>query len=316
MSHEANLLICSRCGSSRFIVDREAGEEICGECGLVVVDEIVDRGPEWRSFTKAEDDFRSRTGAGTSFALYDKGMFTVFRWDKDAKGNQLDFETLNRMNRLRAYDNRSKLSDTWARNLSIAMAELERLSSALHVPHIVKEHAALIYRQALKKDLIRGRSIDAFVAASIHASCRIHAIPRSLKNVSKASTREHSEVSRSYRLLLRELDMKMPIDDPMKFVSGIASKLNIRRDTEMKAIEILVKARKRNGLSGKDPRGIAAAALYKACVENSDKRIQKEVAAAAGTTEVTLRNRLRGLEKTLHEPTIIEDETVSLTHDE
>jgi transcription initiation factor TFIIB len=100
----------------------------------------------------------------------------------------------------------------------------------------------------------------------------------------------------------------------MKFVSGIASKLNLRRDTEMKAIEILVRARKRNGLSGKDPRGIAAAALYKACVENSDKRIQKEVAAAAGTTEVTLRNRLRGLEKTLG-TAIIEDETTVLAHD-
>lgn len=314
MNVEANTHICSRCGSSHFIMDDDVGEEVCSECGLVILDNIIDRGPEWRAFTKAEDSARSRTGTGMTLTLYDKGMFTVFKWDRDARGNRLDFETINRMNRLKSYDNRSKLSDTWARNLSIAMAELERLASKLHIPQVVKEHAALIYRQALKQDLIRGRSIDAFVAASIHAACRLHLVPRSLRNVSKASTREHSEISRSYRLLLRKLNLKMPIDDPMKFVSGIASKLKIRRDTERRAVEILRLARERNGLSGKDPRGVAAAALYKACVENHDKRIQKEVAAAAGTTEVTLRNRLRGLEKTLHAPTMIEDETTVLTH--
>jgi len=201
------------------------------------------------------------------------------------------------------------------RNLSIAMTELDRLSVNLHIPNGVKELAALIYRRALKRDLIRGRSIGAFVAASLYAACRLNNIPRPLKRVAKASTREYSEVARTYRLLLRELKLKMPIDDPMKFVSGIASKLNLRHDTELHAIEILRKAKERQGLTGKDPRGLAAAALYMACIENNDRRIQKEVAAAAGTTEVTLRNRLRGLEKTLHEPTIIEDETTVLAHD-
>ena len=229
------------------------------------------------------------------------GLTTGFSGNRDARGNRLNPDTRNRMNKLKRYDTRSKLDDTWGRNLSIAMAELDRLSVTLHIPKAVKEHAALLYRKALKHDLIRGRSIDAFVAASIYAACRLHKIPRPLKNVSKASTREHSEVARSYRLLLRELKLKMPIDDPMKFVSGIASKLQVRQNTEQQAIEILIKARKKQGLSGKDPRGIAAAALYMACMDNDDKRIQKDVAAAAGTTEVTLRNRLRGLEMTLQD---------------
>jgi transcription initiation factor TFIIB len=297
-------------------VDTKAGEEVCSSCGLVVSDEIVDTGPEWRAFTNAEKESRARTGMGMSYTLYDKGMSTGFSGSRDARGNRLDFETRNKMTRLKRYDNRSKLDDTWGRNLSIAMAELDRLSATLHIPQQVKEQAALIYRRALKKDLIRGRSIDAFVAASLYAACRQSKVPRPLKNVSKASTREHSEVSRSYRLLLRELNLKMPIDDPMKFVSGIASKLKIRRDTERYAVDLLKRARERQGLSGKDPRGIAAAALYMACVENDDKRIQKDVAAAAGTTEVTLRNRLRGLETVLSEPeTLMNDEVITQPQD-
>ena len=303
-----NNVTCSRCGSPNLIIDYDVGEEVCSDCGLVATEDIVDTGPEWRAFTSAEKDKRPRVGMARSYTLYDLGLSTSFSGNRDARGNRLDTDTRNRMNKLKKYDTRSKLDDTWGRNLSIAMAELDRLSAILHIPRNVKEHSALIYRRALKEDLIRGRSIDAFVAASLYAACRLQRIPRPLKEISKASTREHSEVSRSYRLLHRELKLKMPVDDPMKFVSGIASKLNVREDTQRKAVDILQKARDRQGLSGKDPRGIAAAALYKACIENDDKRIQKDVAAAAGTTEVTLRNRLRGLEETLLEVTPIVDE--------
>jgi len=236
-------------------------------------------GPEWRAFTQTEKNDRQRTGLGMSYSLYDKGLSTVFRGNRDAYGNQLKDETRIKMDRLRKYDNRSKFDETWRRNLSIAMAELDRLTTALHLPQNIKEQSALLYRRALKMDLIRGRSIDAFVAASIYATCRQNNLPRPLK---------------------------MPIDDPMKFVPSIASKLKLKRDTEQMAVRILMKAKKGNGLSGKDPRGLAAASLYMACIRNDDRRIQKEVADAAGTTEVTLRNRLRGLEQIIRDIDVLE----------
>jgi len=287
---------CTKCGGTNIIIDNEVGEEVCGNCGLVLNEGHMDTGPEWRAFTAEERSSRSRTGMGYSYSLYDKGLSTVLSGYRDANGKTLKRETMRQMDRLRRYDNRSKFDDTWRRNLSIAMAELDRMSALLHIPSSIKERSALLYRKALRMDLIRGRSIDAFVAASIYATCRLERLPRPLKQISAASTREHSEIARTYRLMLREMNLKMPIDDPMKFVPSIASKLNLRRDTETHAIEILRKARKLHGLSGKEPRGIAAASLYKACLEKNDRRVQKEVAEAAGTTEVTLRNRLRGIE--------------------
>jgi len=288
--------VCTKCGGTNIIIDREVGEEVCGNCGLVLNEGHMDTGPEWRAFTAEERSNRNRTGMGYSYSLYDKGLSTVLSGYRDANGKTLKRETLRQMDRLRKYDNRSKFDDTWRRNLSIAMAELDRMSALLHIPGSIKERSALLYRKVLRMDLIRGRSIDAFVAASIYATCRLERLPRPLKQISVASKREHSEIARTYRLMLREMKLKMPIDDPMKFVPSIASKLNLRRDTETHAIEILRKAKKLHGLSGKEPRGIAAASLYKACLERNDKRVQKEVAEAAGTTEVTLRNRLRGIE--------------------
>jgi len=299
MKMEEDTHKCPKCGGTNIISDPDNGERICSQCGLVIEEEPIDMGPEWRAFTVAEKNTRSRTGLGASLTLYDKGLSTVFRGDRDAAGRKLNNEARLKMDRLRRYDNRSKFDETWRRNLSIAMAELDRMSVLLHIPSNVKEQAAHIYRKALKADLIRGRSIDAFVAASIYAACRTSEVPRPIKKVSEASTRDHSEVARTYRLLIRELKFRMPIDEPMKFVPSIAAKLKLKRDTEQKAINILRRAKVKQGLSGKDPRGLAAAALYMACLENDDKRIQKEVALAAGTTEVTLRNRLRGLEESI-----------------
>ena len=287
---------CSNCGNDHIISDFDSGEEICASCGLVISSNQINTGPEWRAFNVQESKSRSRTGLGLSYSLYDKGLSTVFRGDKDAHGNQLNDETRMMMSRLRRYDNRSKFDETWRRNLSIAMAELDRMSTVLHIPPTLKEKSAVLYRKTLKKDLIRGRSIDAFVAACIYAACRMSEVPRPLKDITKASTRDHSEVARTYRLLIREMGLKMPLDSPLKFIPGIASKLKVGRNTEQMAIDILRRAQKRNGLSGKDPRGLAAAALYMASNENGEKRIQKAVALAAGTTEVTLRNRLRGIQ--------------------
>jgi transcription initiation factor TFIIB len=300
---------CPHCGGSKIVSDRQSGERVCANCGLVVTDTVMDTGPEYRVFNLQEND-RRRTGTGYSYSIYDKGLSTVIKGDKDASGKRLDYETQRRMKRLQRQDNRSKVNETHARNLSIAMAELDRMTSELHLPQNVKENAALIYRKSLKKDLIRGRSIDAFVAASVYAACRVLGVPRPLKDVSKASKRVHSEVAMTYRLLHKELKLRPPVDGPFKFIPSIAAKLDVNQLTEQTAIRILKKANERKALTGKDPRGLAAAALYMACQETGEKRVQRVIAEAAGTTEVTLRNRYRGLKQALDQAQVTPGELV------
>jgi transcription initiation factor TFIIB len=306
INEELNDQNCPTCGGTKIVSDRNSGEKVCGSCGIVLNDIIVDPGPEYRVFNLTEANDRRRTGTGYNYSIYDKGLSTIIKGDRDARGKRLDYETQRRMKRLMRQDNRSKINETHARNLSIAMAELDRMASELHLPKNVKEEGALIYRRCLKEDLIRGRSIDAFVAASIYAACRLEKVPRPLKLVSKISTREHSEIAMTYRLMLRKLNLKPPIDGPFKFIPSIASKLKVKQATERLAVEILRKGDEAKELMGKDPRGLAAAALYMACQENNDRRVQRVVAEAAGTTEVTLRNRYKGLKEAIIELPILE----------
>lgn len=85
----------------------------------------------------------------------------------------------------------------------------------------------------------------------------------------------------------------------MLIESSIATD-NVNRAREQKLYKFSEMQVKKRGLTGKDPRGLAAAALYMACNQNGEKKIQKDIAIVAGTTEVTLRNWLRGIMNVLN----------------
>lgn len=288
---------CPNCGSEELIEDPDTGEMICKNCGFVISEYSIDRGPEWRAFTPEERLAKKRTGSPISNVYYDRGLSTTFD-PREARGTS---EETQRMWRLKRRDTRTKLSETGARNLKVALKEMDRMADSLHLPQGVKEQAIDIYRQTLEEDLIKGQTIEGFVAASIYAACRQTKIPRSLKEIAELSTHDIKTVSRIYRQILQELDLRMPIDYPMKFVPRIANQIKVTPRTDQLTVEILREARKEKALAGKDPRGMAAAALYMACKYNKETCTQREVSEAAGTSEVTLRNRLRDLEEIFKE---------------
>ncbi|MFQ6065011.1 MAG: transcription initiation factor IIB family protein [Candidatus Bathyarchaeia archaeon] len=291
---------CPECGSPNLVHDYETGETICGDCGLVIHEQMMDKGPEWRAFTQEEKESRSRVGIPTSYSVHDKGLSTAIgRVDRDAFGRKLPLSTRLQMWRLRKWQIRSRVHSSVDRNLAQAMAELDRLSDKAYIPSSVKEKAAVVYRKALDKGLVRGRSIAAIAAASLYAACRQTGTPRSLREISESSLVDKKDVARCYRLLIRELDISMPIADPLTYISKIAEKTGISGKTQGLAIKILREAKRNRAASGKDPMGLAAAALYIACLQSNEKKTQKDIAEAGGVTEVTVRNRYKSLKRRL-----------------
>ena len=286
---------CDMCDGRELVHDQVSGEIVCARCGFVKTDSSLYKGPEWRAFTPRESAARER-GSPTNFSSINGGFFTSFKAIKDAKGARLTPEELQKWKRLRRFDFRAKSEDNKTRNFSQAMTEIERYSDLLYLPKYHRDKAASLYRSALQRDLLRGRTISDFAAAAIYAACRLLRVPRSLSEVSKASGRSLRDVSRTYRLLVREFDLKMPVDDPMKFVPKLASNLKISLGSEKVTIEILQDAAERKMHVGKDPRSMSAAALYLACKSNHERVTQKRVADAAGISTVSMRNRLRELE--------------------
>jgi transcription initiation factor TFIIB len=172
---------------------------------------------------------------------------------------------------------------------------LLKMKEKLSLSEAIVEKAAYIYRKALEKKLVRGRSILALIAASLYAACRESGTPRTIKEVSDAIDIRRGDLAASYRMLLQELELKMPVVDSVQCIARIASQIGLSEKTKRYAMKILKKAEQDQSSSGKDPMGLAASALYLAGLKLGEKISQKQVAVASGVTEVTIRNRCKGL---------------------
>jgi transcription initiation factor TFIIB len=289
---------CSDCRSDELVTDRESGEIVCSICGLVIKDLILDQKPEWRAFTPEEKKVKTISGSPTSLLKFDKGLSTTFQPYRDTYGHFLPVKERVKMLRLRKWHLRASRHSSILRNLSRHERPLTTFRQ-LQIPLNVEEQAAFIYRKALDKGLVRGRSILAIAAASLYAACRVTRTPRSLQEVVKVSTRTRKEIARNYRLIQRELDLTMPIDTPRQYISQIASKTKLSQKTQNVAIELIHEAKTKNDVVGKGPQGMAAAALYIASILRGEKMTQQALAEAAGVTEVTVRNRYKGLDRSL-----------------
>ncbi len=282
---------CPECGSLNLLWNKDKGEIICKDCGLVVEEKMVDFDQEWREFDSDAASRKRRTGAPMSYTQFDQGLGT----DVGTKADfyKLDHRNKSKFFRLRKWQQR--ISTAIERNLKLALAELKRVSSYLRLPSSVEEEASRIYTLAVQKGLVRGRSMESVVAGALYAACRRHDVPRTLDELSEASSIEKKEIGRTYRFITRELGIKILPSNPADYIARFASALKLSAETQSKSVEIIEQAQSVELTSGRGPTGIASAALYVAALINGEKRTQREVADVAGVTEVTIRNRYKEL---------------------
>ncbi|MFX1562887.1 MAG: transcription initiation factor IIB [Promethearchaeota archaeon] len=291
---------CPNCGGTNIITS-PSKELVCFDCGLVLQNDVFELGAEWREFSPEERMKRARAGPPSTLTMHDKGLSTNIDWrDVDARGHRLDAKRRAEMQRIRKWHNRSRVYQASERNLASAMSELDRLAGQLDLPQRVRQTAALLYRQALEKNLIRGRSIEAIVAACIYAACRRTSFPRTLTDVGRYTRVGRKELGRSYRLIVRRLSLQMPVTQPEDFVSRFANALHLTQRAQARTLEILMAARSKGITSGKDPTCLAAAAIYIASILEGERRTQREIGEIARVTEVTVRNRYKELVRALN----------------
>ena len=280
--------ICPECGG-KIISLQSKGEIVCGQCGLVISERLLDIYHSGkRAFTKQEKEKRERTGSPISILLPDMGLSTVI--DKNNIKNP-DLKRAAKWNSRMTWDKR---------NMLIATTELKRIGSNLNLPGHIKKSAIRLYKEAFKKKLLRGRSINGMVAACLYFACREKKIPRTLQEILDETSVNAKNVRRCYRTIIRELNLKVPSTDPISLIPRFIAELNLDVDIEKTTINILQTFMSNYSTSGKDPKGLCAGALYLVCKVRNKRISQKEIANLVGVTEVTLRSRYKELIKKLN----------------
>ena len=285
---------CPVCGSTRLMQDSEAAEIVCMDCGCVVSGELTDRGPEWRAFDGEQREKKARVGAPMTFTIHDKGLSTLIDWrDRDLVGRKIPSSQKAQLYRLRKWQRRIRVSDGRERNLAFALSEITKISNSLSLPKSIFETASVIYRKALKKRLVRGRSIQGMSAASVYVACRQCGLARTLNDIAAASNVSKKELGRSYRFLVNETNCSIPLIKPIQYVSKFSNQLELQGKVDVIASKILAAASELRLTSGRGPKGMAAAATYIASVLTGEGMTQREIAEIAQVTEVTIRNRYK-----------------------
>ena len=287
-----------------MVTDPESGEVVCASCGLVSIDKAMESRAEWTAFDSGNGNGsssnRQRVGLPNSLAFHDMGLSTIIgNQNKDSSGHTLNAGVNSSMQRLRTWDARSRSNASGQRNLMRAFYELDRLKDKLSLTNAIVEKTAYIYRKAEEKQMIKGRSILAILAAAIYMACRELGAPKSLREMTETSQVRPKALTHYYRVLALELDIKVPLIEPSKYISRIANKAAISEKTKRIAVATMEEITKNELSAGKNPVGLAATVLYLSCLASKENRTQMNIAASAGVTEVTIRNRFKEL-KTKH----------------
>ncbi len=270
----------------RPIIDNEKAEIICGKCGLVLSERMISMEKSGqRAFSTEERNKREQHGSPINPLMPDMQLSTMI--DKRAPMPEP-------LRKAVKWDSRY----TWKqRNMIQATSEIKRIGELLNLPKHVKIYAVNLYRKAFQLGLLKGRSIKAMVAASLYYACGAEKIPRTLGEIAKVTDSTFHNITKCYQSLIKELNLPSPTIVPGLLVSKYVTDLNLDYRIQILAGKILDKYEKRFTLSGKDPKGLVAAAIYIAAHYHRIKISQTKVSRAIGITEVTLRNRLNEMKK-------------------
>ena len=287
---------CQRCSKKQIVTDFSIGEIFCASCGFVIDEKIENSGYESSPGDNQKDT--RRTGAPITLSRNDFGLSTVINSKNiDAHGKAIPFTFSSTIKRIRIQDARSRLAKRSDTSFNVAFDFLERLQDKLSVSDNVKETAAYIYRKALEKKITSGRPIYSVAAASMYIACRNTQTLRNLSDISKAANIKRTNISQSYRAIVKQLDLKIPLVNQTDFILKISNTLKISAGTKNLAIEILNKATDLDMMAGRDPAGMASASIYYSNVIRHDGFTQMQIANASGVTSVTVRNRVREIKK-------------------
>ena len=291
---------CSECKSEHIVRDYKRGEITCRNCGLVVDDQVIDLGPEWRAFDSEQNERRARGGAPMTVMVHDKGLSTeISPTNRDYYGRSISNRNQSMLFRMRKWQRRARASKSAERNMAVAMREMQAVATNLKLPRRIQETAAFIYRRAIQEQSLSGRAIEMVACAALYAACRQEGVPRTLTEISRHSRYSRKEISRTYQVMVKALKMHSMPPLPEDYLPRICSKLELSPKVEGAARDLL-RAAQDVPLTNSVPISLAAAAVYIASIVNNERRKQKDVARAADLTEVTIRSRYKEMAQFLN----------------
>lgn len=291
---------CPECQSS-LIDDVQNGERICSGCGVVVVEQMADYGPESTSGNLEERMKLARATGQTTLSQHDLGIATeISISSRDFSGKSINPQVASQMHNLRKWQQRVRVTTPRERRLANVLTMVSKTCQNLSLPKNILETASMIYRSLDQHMVVKGRSVTSISAATVYMACKQCNVIRTIEEICTAICEPKDVKSKSklaaryYRTMVMEMGQAVsPIVTMDKYISKIANVTQTDVRVERLALEISEKTKDNHLIDGKAPNGVAAAYLYVASILLGQSVLQRDISNVAGVTEVTIRNRCK-----------------------
>lgn len=185
------------------------------------------------------------------------------------------------------------------RNVDYAFELISNYSVKLGLDESVRGRIYSVYSGSVDAGVLTGRSVEGIVGASVYVGLRLDGVVRTAEEVSEVCKVSYKELLRVSKLICKELDVRLPLLSPKDFVPRFCDSLGVGDDVMSKAYELLDDCEVVGLCNGPAPNSLAASCLYLACVDCGVRKTQRDIGEVCGVSEVTIRNNLRKIRKTL-----------------
>ncbi|KAH8662877.1 cyclin-like protein [Tricladium varicosporioides] len=324
-------LMCPECREMppNLVEEFSSGDMVCGSCGVVLGDRIVDTRSEWRTFSNddAGNDDPSRVGDGANPLLNGSQLQTTIAFgDGNARSRDL----------LRAQGKSS--NDKATKTLLAAYKEIGAHCDAVNIPKNVSDTAKHLFKLVDDAKAFKGKSQEAIIAGCIFIACRQCGVPRTFREIYALTKVSKKDIGRTFKALekffAQDSNSKMAlataaggkfyviaipsvkyINSPFKgnlqptdqyknttstnakdLCVRYCSQLGLKSQQFVKVSQGLADKMSTVGdLAGRSPLSVAAACIYMASYLLGKPKTPKEISQVAGVSDGTIRTAYRYL---------------------
>jgi len=286
-------LICPDCRdpNPNIVEEFSSGDLVCGTCGLVLGDRVVDTRSEWRTFANDEGDDPSRVGAASDPLLEGIEQLDTVISSRDG-GTGMARELQRASSRSAA--GRSE------RNLLTAFRDISNMCDQFSLPKTISDIAKQLYKRAEEEKLLRGKSLNAVIAACIFIACRQAHVPRTFKEICHLTRVPKKTIGQCYKTIEQAFNLGQKVQDkddnlvtpgtePESLLIRYCNYLGLPPNFQRVCADVIGLAREHGIGAGRSPVSIAGGAIYFVCHLLGQPKSSRDISNAAGTSEGTVK---------------------------
>ncbi|KAF8639987.1 hypothetical protein AX17_001233 [Amanita inopinata Kibby_2008] len=286
-------LICPECRdpNPNIVEEFGSGDLVCGNCGLVLGDRIVDTRSEWRTFANDEGDDPSRVGAASDPLMEGiEQLDTVISFRDGGSGIARELQRAAS----RSQNSRSE------RNLLTAFRDISSWCDQFSLPKTISDIAKQLYKRSDEEKLLRGKPLDAVIAACIFIACRQAHVPRTFREICNLTNVSKKVLGQCYKALEQAFNLTpgasaastnstSSTTGPENLLVRYCNHLDLQANVQSICSDIIVAARKHGIADGRSPVSIAGGAIYFTCLLLGKTKPVREISTVAGVSEGTIK---------------------------